>query len=86
MKTPEEIAAEIVNQFAWTSNVMVDGRLMSQQHAVKLAIAEAIREDRAMMTQPIRLEDVRQHVGEGRLPRWAVLDGVNATLRNRAFQ
>lgn len=48
-KTPEQIAAEIVNQFAWSSNVMRDGRLVGEQVGVAEAIAGAIKADRAAM-------------------------------------
>jgi hypothetical protein len=46
VKTPEQIAAEIVNQFSWSSNVMRDGRLIGEQYVVAEAIAAAIRADR----------------------------------------
>lgn len=50
MKSPEQIAAEIVNRFSWGSNVVHEGRLVGQQHVVALAIAEAIRAERRRAT------------------------------------
>lgn len=46
MKTPEQIAAELVDQFSWSSNVMRDGRLVGQQYIVAEAIARAIASER----------------------------------------
>lgn len=46
MKSPELIATEIVNKFAWTSNVRHKGMLVSQQVVVAEAIADAIEADR----------------------------------------
>lgn len=47
MKTPEQVATEIVNRFSWGSNVSCQGRLVGQQHVVGIAIAEAIAAERA---------------------------------------
>lgn len=46
MKTPEQIAAEIIERFSWSSNVIHEGRMVAQQYIVGLAIAEAIRFER----------------------------------------
>lgn len=43
MKTPEAWAREVVDQFAWSRNVILDGKLVGQQYAVARAIADAIR-------------------------------------------
>lgn len=47
MKTPEQIAADIIGRFAWHTNVVGPGGcLIGQQHAVAEAIADAIRTER----------------------------------------
>lgn len=46
MDSPEQIAIKIVDQFAWTTNVMSRGTLVSQEVAVAALIAEAIEEER----------------------------------------
>jgi hypothetical protein len=46
MKTPEQIAADIVDRFSWGSNVVYRGRLVGQQFVVAIAIADAIRAER----------------------------------------
>jgi hypothetical protein len=46
VKTPEQIAAGIVNQISWSSNVMRNGRLIGEQHVVAEAVAAAIRAER----------------------------------------
>jgi hypothetical protein len=47
MKTPEDVASEIVGQFSWHSNVVEGGCLVGQQVPVSRAIAEAVRQERA---------------------------------------
>lgn len=47
MRSPEEIAQEIVNKFSWSSNRMLNGRLVGEQYFVAQAIADAIKADRA---------------------------------------
>jgi hypothetical protein len=46
MKTPEQIAQEIVDQFSWSTNVSRGGRLIGQQYVVAEAIAAAIQAER----------------------------------------
>lgn len=46
MKTPEQIAQEIVDQFSWSTNVSRGGRLVGQQYVVAQAIAAAIQAER----------------------------------------
>ena len=48
MNSPEQVAADIVNRFSWTANVMAKGMLVSQQVVVAKAIAEAIERERAI--------------------------------------
>lgn len=42
MKTPEAWAREVVDQFAWSSNVIRGGKVVGQQYAVAGAISDAI--------------------------------------------
>ncbi len=65
MKTPEQIANEIVDQLSFSSNRMVNGRLIGEQYFAARAIAEAIRADRAALTAKITMQDVRLVPGEG---------------------
>lgn len=46
---PEDIAADIVNRFSWSSNVLWNGQLVGEQYVVALAIADAIRAERAAL-------------------------------------
>ena len=46
MKTPKEIADEIVDQFSWSANVMRNGKLIGLQYIVADTIARAIETDR----------------------------------------
>ena len=46
MKTPEQIADEVINELRFSTNRMLDGRLVGEQHFAALAIAEAIRRER----------------------------------------
>ena len=46
MKSPEQIAEEIVGGFSWTSNVMRNGRAVGQQYVVAEAIADVIQAER----------------------------------------
>jgi hypothetical protein len=45
-ESPEQIAADIVNRFAWTTNVMDKGMMVSQQ-VVAATIRNAIEKERA---------------------------------------
>jgi hypothetical protein len=47
VRTPEQIALEVISQFPWSDNVVYRGALVGKQHAVAKTIADAIREDRA---------------------------------------
>lgn len=44
--TPEQIAADVVNCLSFSSNRMVNGRLVGEQHFAYEAIVKAIREER----------------------------------------
>ncbi len=44
-----DIAAEIVNGLSFSTNRMVNGRLVGEQHFAAQAIANAIREERARL-------------------------------------
>lgn len=44
--TPQQIAAEIVNGLSFSSNRMVGGRLVGEQHFAYEAIAKAIQDER----------------------------------------
>lgn len=46
MKTPEQVADEIIGRFPWHSNVIEGGCLVGQQVPVARAIAEAIAAER----------------------------------------
>lgn len=46
LRTPEQIAAEIVKRLHFSSNRMVDGKLVGEQHFAMIEIAEAIRIER----------------------------------------
>lgn len=73
--TPKEIAADIVERFSWSTNVMRDGRLVGQQHIVADAIAEAIAKERAA------IEALQNDLAEIARLRLATSEG---TLRVRA--
>jgi hypothetical protein len=61
MKTPDQIADEIVAQFSWSTNVSRNGRLVGQQVIVAEAVAEAIKVERARITRlEATLEDARR--------------------------
>lgn len=49
LRSPEYIARDIVSQFAWTSNVMLNGRMVGMQVAVAAAIGQAIRIERDLI-------------------------------------
>lgn len=46
MKTPRQIAVDIVNRFPWTTNMVHEGRLVGQQCLVAMEIADAITRER----------------------------------------
>lgn len=56
----KHIAAGIVNQFGWSSNVMVGGKLVGQQYVVAEAIRAAIELDREITVAV--LENIRRDV------------------------
>ena len=47
MKTPEQIANEVVNQLSFSSNRMVNGRMIGEQYFAAQYVADAIRAERA---------------------------------------
>jgi hypothetical protein len=47
MKTPEEIANEVVDQLSFSSNRMVNGRLIGEQYFAAQYVADAVRAERA---------------------------------------
>lgn len=54
MKMPSETALAVVEQFSWSSNVSLDGKLVGQQFAVAMAIDKALAAERercAMIAQ-----------------------------------
>jgi len=59
LKNPDTIAREIVDRFPWSSNVILEGRLVGQQVIVAQAIADAIRADRAAQAA-IWIDDVKR--------------------------
>ena len=56
MKSADQIATEIVNQFSWTTNVCRKGSMVGQQFVVAEKIAEAIEADREAMRGELSLE------------------------------
>jgi hypothetical protein len=84
MKTPEQIAIEVVDQLSFSSNRMVNGRLVGEQYFAAEAIAQAVKVDRAQMAGSITMNMIRLHPGEGRLGYGDILHAVNLILRNRA--
>lgn len=84
MKRPDQIAAEIVNDLSFSSNRMVNGRLIGEQYFAADAIMRAIKLDRLEMAGTITMNEIRLHVGEGRLSQKDILAGVNAILKSRA--
>lgn len=44
--TPQQVATEIVNGLSFSSNRMVGGRLVGEQHFAHEAIAKAIQDER----------------------------------------
>ncbi len=84
MQKPEEIANEVVRGLSFSSNRMLDGRLVGEQYFAHDAIRRAILVDRAAMAQPIGLDDVRRYAGQDRLSYSDILDAVNEILRQRA--
>jgi hypothetical protein len=84
MKTPEQIAAEVVDQLSFSTNRMMNGRLVGEQYFAAEAIAQAIKVDRARMAGSITMNHIRQHAGEGRLGYGTILWAVNHILGERA--
>lgn len=50
----------------------------------EISLLAEIERLRDALTKPITMQDIRLQVGEGKLPPWAILDGANAVLRQRA--
>lgn len=46
MKMPSETALNVVRQFSWSSNVVRDGQLVSQEYVVAEAIDKALAAER----------------------------------------
>lgn len=46
METPETVAARVIDGLSFSSNRMVNGRLIGEQHFAAQAIADAIRCER----------------------------------------
>jgi hypothetical protein len=84
MKTPEQIALEIVNDLSFSSNRMVNGRLIGEQYFAAEAIAQAIKVDRAQMAGSVTMNMIRLRAGEGRLSYGDILFAVNGILLQRA--
>lgn len=55
MKTPEQIATDICDGLSFSSNRMVEGRLVGEQYFAAQAIAAAIQDER------VRYERAIQH-------------------------
>jgi hypothetical protein len=53
MKSPEDVAAEVVNGLSFSSNRMVNGRLIGEHYFAAQAVADAIRAER-VETQRLR--------------------------------
>lgn len=47
MKTPDQIAADVVEGLSFSSNRMVNGRLIGEQYFAAQAVADAVRAERA---------------------------------------
>lgn len=47
MKSPEQVALEVVDQLSFSSNRMVGGRLVGEQYFAAQAIAGAVSKERA---------------------------------------
>lgn len=84
MKRAEEIASEIVDGLHFSSNRMVNGRLVGEQHFAADAIARAIKLDRLQMAGTITMNEIRLRTGEGRLSYGTILWAVNKILSERA--
>ncbi len=51
-ETPEQIACRIVDKLSFSSNRMLNGRLVGEQYFAAIAIAEAIRAERERLQPP----------------------------------
>lgn len=47
MKSPDQIACDVVDKLSFSSNRMVNGRLIGEQYFAAQAIADAVRQERA---------------------------------------
>jgi hypothetical protein len=85
MKPAEEIAAEIVNGLSFSSNRMLNGRLVGEQYFAADAITRAIKLDRLYMASSMTMGEVRRHLGGKKRPTHEeIMDAVNAILQSRA--
>lgn len=86
MKPAEEIAAEIVDGLSFSSNRMLNGRLVGEQYFAADAIMRAIKIDRLQMAGTITMGEIRKHTGDGRLAYGTILWAVNQILGERATE
>lgn len=84
MKPADHIAAEIVNDLSFSSNRMINGRLIGEQHFAADAIRRAIEVDRLQMAGSITMGEIRKHTGPGRIGYGLMLWAVNQILAERA--
>lgn len=84
MKPADHIAVEIVDGLSFSSNRMLNGRLIGEQHFAADAIKRAIELDRLQMAGSINMKEIRKHAGPGRLGYGIMLWAVNQILADRA--
>lgn len=84
VKSPDDVAEEIVSGLSFSSNRMLNGRLVGEQYFAAEAIAGAIKFDRMRMASTITMGEVRKHAGQGRLGYDTILWAVNEILKERS--
>lgn len=84
MRPADHIAAEVVDGLSFSSNRMLNGRLVGEQYFAADAIGRAIKLDRLHMAGSIGMKEIRKHAGPGRLGYGIILWAVNQILAERA--
>ena len=82
MKSPEQIAADLVSKFSWSSNRILNGRLVGEQYFVAQAVADAVRAERREIE---RLRQELHRIQCEQLDRATNTKRSAKTLRNMAM-
>lgn len=83
MKTPDQIALEVVDQLSFSSNRMLNGRLVGEQYFATMAVADAITTERAEIR---RLREALFKIQCEQLDRATNKRRAASTLRKLAWQ